>query len=126
MVAETYDASFYEMVHQLIEPAENETDADRRNRERRAFSRVQFIAPLIDGRMPHASTFREVRCHDLSARGFSYLTPRPPECTHLVVGLGTPPSLIYLTAEVRHYSEVLHGDHTMYLVGCLFTGRLGI
>jgi hypothetical protein len=126
MVTETYDASFYEMVHQLIEPDEDQADAERRGRQRRSFPRVQFIAPLVDGRMPQESTFREVQCHDLSARGFSYLTPRPPECTHLVVGLGTPPTLLYLTAEVKHYSTVLHGDQSVYLVGCLFTGRMGI
>ena len=126
MVSETYDASFYEMVHQLLEPNETDAEAERRGRERRAFPKVQLIAPLVDGRMPQQSAFRQVQCHDLSARGFSFLCSRPPECTHLVVGLGTSPSLLYLTAEVRHYSEVLQGDQNVYLVGCLFTGRMGI
>src|SRR5262249_16757893 len=126
MSAETHDASFYEMVHKLIEPAEDQSEAERRGKERRAFSRVQLIAPLVDDQMPQGSAFREVKCHDLSARGFSYLTLRRPECKNLVVALGVAPDFIYLKAEVRHYSEVLRDDQTMFLVGCLFTGRMGI
>jgi hypothetical protein len=78
---------------------------------------VQRIAPLVGTGLPGPEAYRDVRCFDLSASGFSYLSPTPPEGSSLVVALGSQPNLTYLTAEVAHITPLT-------LVGCRFTGRL--
>lgn len=116
------DASFFELVHQLVHsPPDGQ---DRRERNRRTYSRVELVAPFVEGRVPHRSEFREVRLNDISEQGFSYLAPQAPDSDNIVMVLGEPPTCAYLTAVVCHCTPKKVGARTRYLVGCRFTGRV--
>lgn len=97
---------------------------ERRQHERRPYSQVQWIAPYAGGRPPDQSMFKEVKCHDVSAGGFSYLLAEPPLYDSLVVELGAKPDSIYLTASVVRHEQVAWGKTPLFLVGCRFTGRV--
>ncbi|MGE0610275.1 MAG: hypothetical protein AB7O62_24510 [Pirellulales bacterium] len=107
------DTEFFSMVHRLSAPALPQ----ERMHDRHAYQRIQRVAPVFGGRMPDKAAFREVRCFDLSATGFSYLTLTPPESDELVVALGTPPHLTHFKASVVH-------ETTYQLVGCRFVDRV--
>ncbi len=108
------DTEFFSMVHRLTTPVQSR---DERLHDRHAYQRIQRIAPVFGGRAPDETAFGEVRCFDLSATGFSYLTTTPPESDQLVIALGMPPHVTHFKAEVVH--------ETAYrLVGCRFIGRL--
>lgn len=123
-MADAGDSSFYKQVHRLIAKRLAE-DPNRRGPQRRNYRCIQRLAPCTGDQVPGMSEFREVICQDLSAGGFSYLTPTPPETDTLAVELGKAPVLIYVTACVVHVSEIQSGAERQYLVGCRFTGRLG-
>jgi len=114
-------------VHQELVGAEvEEWSSDRRNLARHKFPRIQSIAPYVDGRVPTAEEFRDVRCRDLNSGGLSFWLPAPPDFSSLVVALGRDDTVKYLLGEVSHTATVQVGDKTVYLVGCRFTGRLDI
>jgi diguanylate cyclase len=98
--------------------------SDRRRQPRRPFPSYQAIAPLVDGKLPHKDSFRQVRCHDISPGGIAYLTPKAPQQPAIVVALGVAPNVTYLTAQITHKSTIQADGQLMYLVGCRFTGRL--
>ncbi|HET6883170.1 MAG TPA: GGDEF domain-containing protein [Pirellulales bacterium] len=98
--------------------------SDRRRQPRRPFPSYQAVAPLVDGKLPHKDSFRQVRCHDISPGGIAYLTPKAPEHASIVVALGLAPNVTYLTALITHKSTTQADGKEMYLVGCRFTGRL--
>lgn len=103
------DANFYRLIHQLS--AATADGSDRRTQDRKPFSLWQRIAPS-DGRCcPDQSQFFEVQCYDLTQNGFSFLVARRPSFDRLVVEFGVPPDLIYVAAQILHYSRVLiHPD----------------
>lgn len=105
------DANFYRLIHKLSASAMADGNSERRTQERRAFSIWQRIAPS-DGRgCPDQSQFFEVQCHDLTQSGFSFLVTRRPSFDRLVAEFGVPPDLIYVAAQILHYSRVLvHPD----------------
>ena len=74
--------------------------------------------------MPDDTQFNEWMCYDISSRGFSFLAPNQPDYHKIVVAFGTPPSLVYLTAEVRHATRREENGRTQYIVGCRYTGRV--
>ncbi len=96
---------------------------DRRKQARRAYPYLQSIAPVDGDRLPELREFSEVRCHDISPCGFSFLAPSPPRHDHFVVAFGSPPSRIYLIAKVVHMNSYRHEAADMYLVGCQYTSR---
>jgi hypothetical protein len=98
--------------------------SDRRGGDRNAYHCLQRIAPLIGEHLPLAAEFREVTCQDLSPGGFSFICDAPPDEENYAVELGRPPVLIYVTARVVHVSELRQGQHSKFLAGCRFTGRL--
>ena len=104
-------------------PATPKVFVERRNQKRRAYPYVQIVAPLVDGKLPDAGSFFEVRCHDISPGGFSFLVSQPTSDHDYVVAFGTPPALHYLTARVVHVTPYRHNDQDMFLVGCAYTGR---
>ncbi len=108
------EAAYLRLVHELLllpeEPSEH------RRSTRQPFPTLQSIAPFV-GVWPAESEFERVRCFDLSASGFSFLRNTPFPERKLVVGLGTAPDVVHLTAEVVH-------ETTLVLVGCRFTGRV--
>jgi diguanylate cyclase (GGDEF)-like protein len=98
--------------------------AERRHSPRHKFERLQRIAPYSDGRVPAADEFQDVRCRDISAGGFSFWLPSPPDYSSLVIALGQDSTTKYLIAEVVRTLAVDRGNAALYLVGCRFTGRL--
>jgi len=96
---------------------------ERRRQKRRAYPYVQIVAPLVDGKLPDTGSFFEVRCHDISPGGFSFLVSQPTSDGEYVVAFGTPPALNYITARVVHVTPYRHNDQDMFLVGCAYTGR---
>lgn len=117
-LARDESTAYFQMVHRLLEAQEDaDKDAEGRAHKRSPYPRLQLVAPWTGGRMPEVAAFRPVRCFDLSASGFSFLSPEQPEGPRLVVALGSDPKLTYLTAEVVHETAVR-------LVGCRFTGRI--
>jgi len=139
------DANFYTLVHQLADDQRKKSQ-DRRGVERQQFVCTQRIALRRDAGVPDESEFFEVRCHDLTRQGFSFLLPRAPTFHFLVAAFGAPPDTIYISARVARSQEVLvdssgnfqanpdemaviddgspDGPQRMYLVGCSFLERL--
>ena len=140
------DPTIHELIHELAQVSYNEP----RHRARRPFGVRQWIAQWSGSGIPDASAFLEVRCYNISERGFSFLFPTRPEFQSLVAALGQPPALIYLAAEVVHCTRAVvlpsgtvkrlpagasgseppwndpadAGARPMVLVGCRFLERL--
>jgi len=98
-------------------------NAERRTSPRRAYPYQQRIAPIIGKAMPAQEKFFEVDCNDISASGFSFACTTPPACDALVVELGVPPKLHYMTAEITHITRSEGDVRGAFLVGCRYTGR---
>jgi PAS domain S-box-containing protein len=97
---------------------------ERRQRQRLAYPYRQRIARIIDRRLPAKGEFAEIKCNDIAPGGFSFMSRKPPESEMLVVALGTPPNLTYLTAQVAHVTRTERGGEHVYLVGCSYVGRI--
>ncbi|HEX3997185.1 MAG TPA: PAS domain S-box protein [Pirellulales bacterium] len=97
---------------------------DRRRRPRRSFTYYQRIAPSENGRLPPLRMFRRVKCLDISAGGFSFLSAVRPSETDYVVALGNPPVVINVAARVMHVTPTDYEGQPAYLVGCKYTGRI--
>jgi hypothetical protein len=143
------DVMFFNVIHQLVGSPDKEGPVERREGLRQPFLVVQRIAPGFHQEIPPDSAFMEIRCHDLTQSGFSFLLPQAPDFDRLVAALGRPPSVIHVAAEVLHCSEVrvypsgaVEGienwvspasaearqgqpSKRMVLVGCRFIRRLG-
>ncbi len=138
------DASFYNLVHQLSVAAGREP-VERRQQRRSQFVCTQRIALRRGPGTPDESEFIEVKCQDLTQRGFSFLLPSEPLFHFLVVAFGAPPNVIYISARVTHSEQVLvyqsglierspeggiptdnpsQPARRMVLVGCEFVERL--
>lgn len=144
------DASFYQLIHQLVGPSlKQDEKAERRGRQRYRFWTRQLVAPWDGGPVPLDEEFGYVQCYDLTCAGFSFFLPAEPTYTSLVAAFGQPPTMIYVGAQVAHCARVLlhasglveHIDgaragHVSYrspdgqpatplvLVGCRFVERL--
>jgi len=101
------DASFYQLIHQLLSSQRERARSERRGRRRKRFQANQRIAPLRGSRFPDDSEFFTVRCYDLTRAGFSFFMSMRPDFTALVAEFGAPPNTIYVVAEVRRCSTVL-------------------
>jgi len=98
---------------------------DRRARSRCDYPYYQRIAPLHDDDdVPRPSSFQERKCHDISSRGFAFLTGQKPDYDRVVVAFGTPPTVVYLTADVRHATPKAGVSPAQFIVGCRYTGRV--
>ena len=122
------DASFYALVHELIEAEKALADGRRpaaevRTASRRTFDCQQLLAPFDGVRLPSQSEFRQVACRDLSPGGFSFILPERAEFDAVVVALGQVP-FKFFTAQVQNQSRVRHKGRVAYRVGCRFTGRI--
>jgi PAS domain S-box-containing protein len=96
---------------------------ERRRRPRRSYPYAQLVGPVIDGKLPDPAAFREVRCNDIAAGGFSFFSTSPPTFDLLVVALGIAPRVSYLMAQVAHITRVEEDGQRHYLVGCTYVGR---
>ena len=102
----------------------NKPGRERRRHPRRPFRTTQFLAVCANNKLPKAKDFQPVQCNDISPGGCSFFLDRPPEWEYVVVGLGSPPELMYFHARVRNVSTVTEGNRTWIRVGCEFTARL--
>ena len=137
------DASFYNLIHELV--SADKQAVDGRKLPRRSFRVVQRVAPRTGPGIPREAEFFNVRCHDLTRQGFSFLMSARPAFTSLVAAFGIPPELIYVAAQVVHCTDVLVDEagrvrsdeqrdqapvaqrqdlRPMVLAGCRFTERL--
>jgi hypothetical protein len=138
------DASFYNLVHQLS-TATDGCGSERRRERRLRFVSTQRVALRRAPGIPDESEFIEIQCHDLTRKGFSFFLPSEPSLRFLVVALGIPPNVIYISARITHTEPVLVYDsgvlerlgdggvpddsesrsaRRMVLVGCTFVDRL--
>lgn len=138
------DASFYNLVHQLSVAAGGPL-GERRQERRSRFVATQRVALRRAPGLPDEAEFIEVQCHDLTRNGFSFFLPGEPSMRFLVVALGAPPNVIYVSTRVTHTEQVLVYDsgliercgngsvpddskarsaRRMVLVGCTFVERL--
>jgi len=101
------DASFYNLIHQVISSGRGVDFPSRRSEERRPFTSTQRIAVRRGPGLPDESQFVPVECHDLTRKGFSFLLPNEPDFDTLVAAFGAPPEAIYVSARVARCSDVL-------------------
>ncbi len=99
------------------------TETERRIKPRRPFPYVQNIAYITGSTYPVEGDFFKVRCRDIAAGGFSFVCPILPHGEELVVALGSPRHLTYLTARVVHVTDSVENGEAAHLVGCQYTGR---
>lgn len=97
---------------------------ERRTHDRRPYSCVQSVAPCVDGKLPERHHFREVRCHDISPRGFSFLLAAKPNFDELVAAFGSTHTRLFLRARVVHTTPFKYEGRNVLLVGCEYTGRV--
>jgi len=107
-----------------FDPLPPGTPAARRRQPRSAFNHFQRIAPYDGAKLPPPAIFREVRCCDISAGGFSFFSPRPPDHTGYVVALGAAPMVIHMAVRVAHVTPKRIDDRDMFLVGCQYLDRV--
>lgn len=96
---------------------------NRRQRERRDYRTLQWVAPCTEEGLPDRRSYRQVKCHDISRGGLSYFTDRPPLDEFLVVALGKGPETIYLKCKVSNCVRVDERDGA-FRIGCEFIERL--
>ncbi len=99
------------------------TEVERRQKPRRPFPYRQNVAYVTGTVCPAEDDFVEVQCRDIAAGGFSFLSPHLPQSDRLVVALGSPRHLTYLTARVVHVTGLADSGRASHLVGCQYTGR---
>jgi PAS domain S-box-containing protein len=97
---------------------------DRRFCPRRAYPYRQAVGHVFDGRLPDRAEFQSVECNDIAPSGFSFFSTGPPQSDTLVVALGNPPRLTYLSAQVIHATRVQCDGQPKFLVGCAYLGRV--
>jgi len=100
------------------------TGRERRSAPRRAYQYRQTIAPIVDGKAPKQSEFREVPFHDISAGGVSFVLQERPTFQQAYVQLGQDDFVSHLCADVVRVREIEYEGKPAYLVACKFTGRL--
>lgn len=97
---------------------------ERRRHTRFAFHATQQVAPYVHGKIPPATAFRPVDCHDISCGGLSYYLNQPPLVNDIVLALTIRGEVKYLSAHIVRTTATLTTDGLKYLVGCRFVGRL--
>jgi hypothetical protein len=102
----------------------HEALAGRRGEARFTFNASQRVAACAMDKLPTLDEFVEVRCYDLSRKGFSYLVPHPPAYDFIVAELTLPSQRVYLRARVAHITGMTVDGKFMFQVGCEFTGRV--
>ncbi|MEE8451787.1 MAG: hypothetical protein V3R99_07720 [Thermoguttaceae bacterium] len=101
------DASFYNLIHQIVSSGRGGKFSDRRSGKREPYASTQRIALRRGPELPDESEFIDVECHDLTRNGFAFFLPNEPDFDSLVAAFGTPPEVIYIAARVTHCSDVL-------------------
>lgn len=97
---------------------------EKRAVPRRPYPCVQAVGPCYDNQLPRLDQFQDVRCRDISPRGFSFITREIPDFQELVVTFGKSPTRLFLRARVVHVSPFCHEGVDCLLVGCQYLGRV--
>jgi len=97
---------------------------EHRMHPRRSYPYLQAIGACRNGKLPKHGDFFEVRCRDISSRGFSFVTDVPPDFNEFVIALGSSPSQLLLRSKVVHVSPFVHEGRDCLLVGCEFIQRI--
>ncbi len=97
----------------------------RRSAMRIAYPFTQSIGAIGHGRLPLPREFKQVRCHDISVGGFSYIAPEPPHHKYLVVALGGGAEARQLVARIVNCRPETRDGETQYVIGCRFIDRVG-
>ena len=63
---------------------------------------------------PTRAIFKQVRCHDLSLSGFSYLADDLPESEQVIVALGSGPFIMMLARVVHHSPTIVDGQSVQH------------
>jgi hypothetical protein len=121
---DTEDATFFALVHSVLEAEGKRELTERRNGRRHAYRCLQRVAPMCDGELREPAEFRPVRCVDLSPHGFSYLSSELPSSRQVVVILEAEQS-IWLTAEVVRHEPLTIAGRSAFRIACRFCGRVG-
>lgn len=113
------------------EPLKDHRPPSQRSIEYRAYPRrsypyVQAIGICRDGTLPKREEFFDVRCRDISSRGFSYVTDVAPDFFEFVVTFGSPPAQLYLRSRIVHVSPLVHEGRNCLLVGCEYIERVEV
>ena len=119
------DAGFFSLVHHVLH-ANRSSDANSAwsgHGDRQRQARLQYVAPYVEGRLPGSADFMQVRCHDLSLGGFSFLSDYPPDYEQVIVALGSSPPIL-MSARVAHHSPTTVDGQACHLVGCQFIARI--
>lgn len=96
---------------------------ERRGCPRFSYPAIQTIAPCDGIQFPARNTFSQVRCHDISRRGISFLWPTPADFQYVVVKLSPMMNPVYLVAEVKR-TEPVAGLKDEFLICCQFLNRV--
>lgn len=117
------EADLFETISELLAEQNAISGDERREGPRRSYDCIQLLAPYDASLLPRQEDFRQVRCRDLSPRGFSFLSRRQPTTDHVVVALGAVPFKFFV-AKIIHSSPSENESSQAYLVGCRFVRRL--
>jgi PAS domain S-box-containing protein len=98
--------------------------SERRRKPRRSYPYVQMVAPVINNKLPTTDMFKAMRCKDIAAGGFSFLSPVKPDYEQCVAAFGVAPSFTYLMARIVHSKPIEVDDESLFMVGCQYTGRV--
>jgi hypothetical protein len=112
-----------EEIQRALLPGRNGGSKERRSSRRRSYPTIQLLASY-DGMCPPSRTdFSPVRCYDISQGGVSFLWPGEPPFRHVVIGLDSTLSRVWLKARVVRHLPIagLKGE---FLVCCQFLGRV--
>jgi len=95
-----------------------------RESTRRAYPYRQLVAAHQAGVPPERLAFQEAQFHDISAGGVSFRMPSRPTFDTVVLALGVPPNLHYISAQVVNVAEFEDDGCIAFHVGCKFIERL--
>jgi PAS domain S-box-containing protein len=97
-----------------------------RSSPRRAYPYRQLVAAQKPGVSPDRLAFEEVQFHDISAGGVSFRMTARPMFDTVVLALGVPPNVHYISAKIVNVSDFHEDGRTAYHVGCRFLERLHV
>lgn len=97
---------------------------DRRSERRPDYRQRQRVAPFDGRHLPTNDCFIEVECRNIGARGISFFLDNPPATRDYVIKLSRGPTVINLSAEIRHATLTDLPDSRRFLIGSQFTGRI--
>ena len=101
-------------LRRAIEDALDPRNMERRTSERYAFPTIQMVAPYDGLGDPDESTFRQVRCRDISRGGFSFFWPTLLNSEHVIVRFSDGRGYVCLKARVVRCSRTAN-----LIDGCL-------